>query len=121
MKDLDAASEDDIRAFFNATTRPQCRVAYSGDLDVAQVKGLVDKYFGPIPAGPSLKQPPVPPIPAPTGERRIAMEAKVNLARGLMPGTRYPSLHPGTPNWICSPTCWAVARVRASIGAWCLS
>jgi zinc protease len=85
MKDLDAASEDDIRAFFNRYYAPNNAVLLiAGDLDVAQVKGLVDKYFGPIPAGPSLNQPPVPPIPAPTGERRIAMEAKVNLARGLM-------------------------------------
>jgi zinc protease len=96
MKDLDAASEDDIRAFFNRYYAPNNAVLLiAGDLDVAQVKGLVDKYFGPIPAGPSLKQPPVPPIPAPTGERRIAMEAKVNLARGLMAWNTVPIFAPG--------------------------
>ena len=84
MKDLDAASEADIRAFFDRYYAPNNAVLLiAGDLDVAQVKGLVDKYFGPIPAGPALQRQPVPPIPAPTAERRIPMEAKVNLARGL--------------------------------------
>jgi zinc protease len=84
MKDLDAATEADIRGFFNRTYAPNNAVLLvAGDLDVAQVKGLVDKYFGPIPAGPAVQRQPVPPIPAPTAERRIPMEAKVNLARGL--------------------------------------
>jgi len=84
MKDLDAATEADIRAFFNRTYAPNNAVLLiAGDLDVARVKGLVDKYFGPIPAGPAVERQPVPPIPAATGERRIPMEAKVNLARGL--------------------------------------
>jgi zinc protease len=84
MKDLDAATEADIRGFFNRYYAPDNAVLLvAGDLDVAQVKGLVDKYFGPIPAGPALQRQPVPPIPAPTAERRIPMEAKVNLARGL--------------------------------------
>ena len=79
MKDLDAASEDDIRAFFNRYYAPNNAVLLiAGDLDVAQVKGLVDKYFGPIPAGPALQRQPVPPIPAPTAECRI-----VNLHRNL--------------------------------------
>ncbi|HJX66668.1 MAG TPA: pitrilysin family protein [Polyangia bacterium] len=84
MKDLDAASEADIRGFFNRNYAPNNAVLLiAGDLDVAQVKGLVDKYFGPIPAGPAVQRQPVPPIPAATGERRIPMEAKINLARGV--------------------------------------
>jgi len=85
MKDLDAATEDDIRGFFNNYYAPNNAVlSIAGDVDVARVKGLVEKYFGPIPAGPAVKRQSVPPIPAPTTERRIAMEAKVNLPRGLM-------------------------------------
>jgi zinc protease len=96
MRDLDAATEADIRGFFNRYYAPNNAVLLiAGDLDVAQVKGLVDKYFGPIPAGPPVEKQPVPPLPAPTGERRIPMEAKVNLARGLMAWNTVPIFAPG--------------------------
>ncbi|MGB8298395.1 MAG: pitrilysin family protein [Polyangia bacterium] len=96
MKDLDAAGEDDIRAFFTRYYAPNNAVLLiAGHLDVAQVKGLVEKYFGPIPAGPPVQRPPASPIPAPTAERRIAMEAKVNLARGLQAWNTVPLFAPG--------------------------
>jgi zinc protease len=96
MKDLDAASENDVRGFFNRTYAPNNAVLLiAGDVDVARVRGLVEKYFGPIPAGPQVQEPSVPPIPAPNGERRIAMEAKVNLARGLMAWNTVPIFAPG--------------------------
>jgi zinc protease len=96
MKDLDAATEADIRGFFNRTYAPNNAVLLiAGDLDVAQVKGLVEKYFAPIPAGPTVQRQPVPPIPSPISERRIAMEAKVNLARGLMAWNTVPCFAPG--------------------------
>jgi zinc protease len=84
MKDLDAATEDDIRSFFDRYYAPNnATLLIAGDMDVARVKGLVEKYFGPIPAGPEVVRPAVRPIPAPTAERRIAMEANINLPRGL--------------------------------------
>jgi zinc protease len=96
MKDLDAASEADIRGFFDRYYAPNNAVLLiAGDIDVAQVKGLVEKYFGPIPAGPTVQRQPAPPIPAPTAERRIAMEAKVNLARGLQAWNTVPIFTPG--------------------------
>jgi zinc protease len=96
MKDLDAASEDDIRGFFNRYYAPNNAVLLiAGDIDVAQVKGMVEKYFGLIPAGPPVTRQPAPPIPAPAGERRIPMEAKVNLARGLAAWNTVASFAPG--------------------------
>ena len=96
MRDLDAATEADIRGFFNRYYAPNNAVLLlAGDLDVARVKGLVDKYFGSIPAGPPLPKQPAPPLPTPNGERRIAMEAKVNLARGLMAWNTVPIFAPG--------------------------
>jgi zinc protease len=96
MKDLDASTETDIRGFFNKYYAPNNAVLLiAGDVDVARVKGLVEKYFGPIPAGPAVQRQPAAPIPAPTDERRIAMEAKINLARGLMAWSTVPIFAPG--------------------------
>jgi len=48
MKDLDAASEDDIRAFFNRYYAPNNAVLLiAGDLDVAQVKAWWTSISGP--------------------------------------------------------------------------
>jgi zinc protease len=96
MKDLDASTETDIRGFFNKYYAPNNAVLLiAGDIDAARVKGLVEKYFGPIPAGPAVQRQPAAPIPAPTDERRIAMEAKINLARGLMAWSTVPIFAPG--------------------------
>lgn len=85
MADLDAAGENDIRSFFSRYYAPNNAVLLiAGDIDPARVKGLVEKYFGTIPAGPAVVRRPVPPVPAPTAERRITMEAKVNLPQGIM-------------------------------------
>ncbi len=84
MADLDAATEDEIKSFFARYYAPNnATVVIAGDIDVAVTKGLVEKYFGPIPPGPSVKRRPTP-IVAPQGERRIAMEAKINVPTGMM-------------------------------------
>jgi zinc protease len=96
MKDLDAASEDDIRGFFNRYYAPNnATLMIAGDIDVARVKGLVEKYFAPIPSGPEVVRSSVPPIPAATAERRIAMEANINLPRGLQAWNTVPIFAPG--------------------------
>jgi zinc protease len=96
MKDLDAASEEDLRGFFTRYYAPNNAVLLiAGDMDVAKVKGLVEKYFGPIPGGPPVARTTAAPIPAPTAERRISMEANVNLPRGLMAWNTVPFFAPG--------------------------
>jgi zinc protease len=77
MTDLSAAHEDDIKSFFYKWYAPNNAVlCIAGDFESAATRALVEKYFGPIPSGPPLTRPPVPPTEL-TGERRIAMEAKV--------------------------------------------
>lgn len=96
MADLDAATDDDVRNFFNRFYAPNnATLLIAGDMDVARVKGLVEKYFGPIPAGPEVVRPTVPPIPASANERRIAMEANINLPRGLLSWNTVPFFAPG--------------------------
>jgi zinc protease len=54
MADLSAASVDDVRTFFKTYYAPNNAVlVVAGDIDAAQVKAMVRKYFGPIPRGPA--------------------------------------------------------------------
>jgi zinc protease len=77
MEDLGAASVDDVKAFFRAYYTPgNATLTIAGDFDRPKVKGLVDKYFGPIPAGDPVVRRPGGPVALPAPQR-IAMEAKV--------------------------------------------
>jgi zinc protease len=62
MADLTAASEADVKLFYNKWYGPNNAVLIiSGDFDPAQVKSWVQKFFGPIPSGPPIVRPAVPP------------------------------------------------------------
>src|SRR5690349_11772693 len=55
MEDLDAASVEDVSAFFRLHYAPNNAVlSVVGDVDPEQVRALVTTYFGKIPANPSL-------------------------------------------------------------------
>jgi predicted Zn-dependent peptidase len=55
MEDLDAASLEDVSAFFKTYYAPNNAVlSVVGDCDRAQVRAWADKYFGPIPANPAI-------------------------------------------------------------------
>jgi predicted Zn-dependent peptidase len=55
MADLDAASLDDVRAFFATWYAPNNAVlSVVGDVDTAEVRTAVERYFGRIPANPSI-------------------------------------------------------------------
>jgi zinc protease len=79
MADLESATETDIKNFFTRYYAPNnAMLLIAGDIDVAKTKGLIEKYFGPIPAGPPIVRRPFPPAVL-NGEKRIPMEAKVLL------------------------------------------
>jgi zinc protease len=83
-EDLQKASLDDVKEFFTRYYGPENAVlAIAGDVDTAQAKALVGKWFGPIPG----KAPPVhqKPDPVPlTSEKRITMDDNVQLPRLYM-------------------------------------
>jgi predicted Zn-dependent peptidase len=55
MADLDAASLDDVKAFFSTYYAPNNAVlSVVGDVDAKQVRASVERYFGAIPANPSI-------------------------------------------------------------------
>jgi len=52
-EDIEAATLTDVSAFFNTWYIPNnLTLTICGDFDPSQAKSLVDRYFGPIPAGP---------------------------------------------------------------------
>ena len=93
MNDLDVMTAEDVRAFYQRWYVPaNAAVVVAGDVDVAQVRALAEKYYGSIPA--AAVPPRKPRIePEQAGERRIdvkvpADQAYVSLAfkvPGLMP------------------------------------
>jgi len=55
MEDLDAASIEDVSEFFRTYYAPNNAVlSVVGDVDTAAVRASVDRYFGAIPANPSI-------------------------------------------------------------------
>jgi predicted Zn-dependent peptidase len=68
--DLENASLEDCAAFFDTYYAPANAVlTVAGDLDVAQVRSLVEKHFGDVPARPAPVRPSFA-EPPPDGERR---------------------------------------------------
>jgi predicted Zn-dependent peptidase len=60
-EDLQAASVSDVTAFFRRWYVPNnASLVVAGDLDPRAARALIDKYFGPIPAGQGLTAPAAP-------------------------------------------------------------
>jgi zinc protease len=63
MADLDAASVDDVKAFFRKWYAPSnATLAVVGDFDPQQARALIEKYFGSLPSGPKPARPEVAPV-----------------------------------------------------------
>lgn len=63
MKDLSAASLEDVKNFFRKYYAPNNAViVVAGDVKAAEVKALVWKYFADIPRGPAITRPVVQPV-----------------------------------------------------------
>ncbi|KRG45171.1 peptidase M16 [Stenotrophomonas pictorum JCM 9942] len=81
MNDLNAASLDDVKTWFRTWYGPNNAVlVLAGDIDVATAKEKVARYFGDIPAGPSMAQPKVDVAQRPASTREV-MTDKVPQAR----------------------------------------
>ncbi len=82
--DVEAARLSDVRDFFQHYYTPSnASIAIAGDFDPATLKPLLEKYFGPIPAGPPVEKVVVvtPPI---TAERRTTVKDTVQLPQIAM-------------------------------------
>ena len=94
-EDIQAAKLDDVKRFFRQYYAPNnASLVIVGDFESAQMKALVQKYFGTLKSGPA-----VPPIkaetPKITSERRKVVTARVELPRVYMAWLTSPILKPG--------------------------
>jgi len=91
MADLSAASVSDVQNFFKTYYAPNNAVlVIAGDIDVAQAKTMVQKYFAPIPRGPvapKLANMTLPPI--------VGREQRVVVQDALAPAQRRRDLAAG--------------------------
>lgn len=93
--DVEAARLMDVREFFKQYYTPNnSTLVIAGDLDKANTKALVEKYFGPLPSGPVVKLSSVE-TPAITSERRATITDAVQLPRVLMGWLTAPAFTPG--------------------------
>jgi zinc protease len=83
MDDLDAASLEDVSAFFRTYYAPNNAVlSVVGDVDTAEVRAAAERYFGRIPANPNI--PPLGDLSLPPtlgGEQRETVYDRVPLPR----------------------------------------
>jgi zinc protease len=106
MNDLNAASLEDVKNWFRTWYGPNNAVlVLAGDIDVATAKEKVARYFGDIPAGPSMAQPKV----------DVAIAREVHARNHDRPCRRHASTAPGTSPRPAPPTRPAAA-VRAGAG-----
>jgi zinc protease len=95
MEDLTAASYEDVVQFFKSWYGPNnTSLVVAGDVDPAQARRLVEKWFSDVPRGA-----PVPPIAAPpavlTSEKRLTLEDHVQLPRLYLAWLSPPLFAPG--------------------------
>lgn len=82
--DIEAARLNDVRDFFHQFYTPNnATIAIAGDFDPAKLKPLMEKYFGPIPAGPPVEKVNLT-TPAITSEGRAVITDTVQLPRVTM-------------------------------------
>jgi len=93
--DIEAAQLEDVRAFFRQYYVPNnASLAIVGDLDEAQTRALVQKYFGPLPPGSAIPRIAAA-TPAITAERRVTVTDRVELPRVSLAWLTAPIYQPG--------------------------
>jgi len=97
MKDLDAATLDDLRSFFVQFYHPgNASLCLAGDFDPAKARESIARYFSPIPAGPTIP-PVVAPAPGLTSSTSLSETDKVSLPRLYWAWPTVADDHPDAP------------------------
>ena len=76
MRDLEAASIEDVREFYQTYYVPEnATLVIVGDFDMVQAKAIVSQYFGRVPKAGRPVPRDIPKEPAQTHEKRVTVEA----------------------------------------------
>src|SRR5688500_16112476 len=98
MADLSAASLDDVRSWFRDNYGPNNAVlVLAGDIDAAEARPLVERYFGDIPRGPVNEpaQASVPTLPSRVDQVMKDRVSNIRLYRNwVVPGLTHQDLVP---------------------------
>ncbi|HEX8257935.1 MAG TPA: pitrilysin family protein [Allosphingosinicella sp.] len=98
MADLDSASLADVKSWFRDNYGPNNAVlVLAGDIDAAEARPLVEKYFGDIPRGPENRpaEAAVPTLPAPVEQVMKDRVAATRIYRNwVVPGLLDPDVVP---------------------------
>jgi zinc protease len=95
MSDLSGATVDDVKQFFRLYYAPNnATLSVVGDIDKAQTKAWVAKYFGDLPRGKPIVRPKIGPT-ALKGEKRLTFEDRVQVPRLSI---RWPSADQASPD-----------------------
>jgi zinc protease len=82
LADLQAASVEDVKAFFRLYYAPNnATLAITGDFDPAQTKAWIAKYFSGVPRGKAIVRPKVPARTTLPAEKRLVFEDHVQIPR----------------------------------------
>src|SRR5260370_28091621 len=82
MADLHAATLDDVRHFFQTYYTPNnATIAIAGDITPREARSFVERYFGEVRRGPSVRHVPPPPVRLAAGGA-APVEGPLQLARG---------------------------------------
>jgi zinc protease len=93
--DIEAARLNDVRDFFKQYYAPNnATIAIAGDYDPAAIRGLIEKYFGPIPSGPKVQVSQVVTAPI-TAERRKVVTDTVQLPKVILAWLSPQAFKPG--------------------------
>jgi zinc protease len=93
--DVEAARLEDVRGFFKQYYAPNnATLSIAGDIDIAQTKALVEKYFGPIPQGPPVPKVDVKTEPL-TTEKKVTVTDMVQLPKIDIAWMTPPAFQPG--------------------------
>jgi predicted Zn-dependent peptidase len=96
MKDLEAATIDDVREFYRTYYVPSnCTVVIAGDFDKDEVVDLVNRYLGRVPAAERAVPRDIPKEPARVNETRVTVEEAWPLPAVVV---AYPITYDGHPD-----------------------
>jgi zinc protease len=82
LKDLSAATLDDVKNFFRKYYAPNnASISIAGDFNPAEVKQTIERYFSQIPRGPAITRKTAIPAPRISRDTFLVLEDKVQLPR----------------------------------------